>query len=86
MNLFVTGTDTGIGKTLASCALLHAYAGKGLRAVGMKPVAAGINADGVNEDVVQLRAASTIDAPNDLVNPVLLRLSLIHISEPTRPY
>ena len=76
MNLFVTGTDTGIGKTLASCALLHAYAGKGLRVVGMKPVAAGINADGVNEDVVQLRAASSVDAPYDLMNPCFLRAPL----------
>ena len=39
--LYVTGTDTGIGKTLASCALLHALRGHGLRAVGMKPVASG---------------------------------------------
>lgn len=34
---FVTGTDTGIGKTLIACALLRAFVGKGLRAVGMKP-------------------------------------------------
>ena len=73
MNLFVTGTDTEIGKTLASCALLHAYAGKGLRVIGMKPVAAGAGADGINEDVAQLRAASTVDAPYTLVNPFLLR-------------
>ena len=39
--LYVTGTDTGIGKTLASCALLHALRGHGLRAAGMKPVASG---------------------------------------------
>lgn len=73
MNLFVTGTDTEIGKTLASCAMLHAYAGKGLRVAGMKPVAAGVGADGVNEDVAQLRAASTVDAPYALVNPFLFR-------------
>ncbi len=73
MNLFVTGTDTEIGKTLASCALLHAHAGKGRQVAGMKPVAAGVGADGVNEDVAQLRAASTVDAPYDLVNPFLFR-------------
>lgn len=73
MNLFVTGTDTEIGKTLASCALLHAYAARGLRVAGMKPVAAGTDADGANEDVAQLRAASTVDAPRELVNPFLLR-------------
>ena len=39
---FVTGTDTGIGKTLVSSAMLHLLAASGLRAVGMKPVAAGL--------------------------------------------
>ena len=38
---FLTGTDTGVGKTLIASALLHAAAGQGLRALGMKPVAAG---------------------------------------------
>ena len=40
-SVYITGTDTGIGKTLASCALLHALRSHGLRAVGMKPVASG---------------------------------------------
>ena len=40
-DVYVTGTDTGIGKTFASCALLHALRGQGMRAVGMKPVASG---------------------------------------------
>jgi dethiobiotin synthetase len=39
--LFVTGTDTGIGKTWASCVLLHALRQRGLRATGMKPVSSG---------------------------------------------
>ena len=39
--IFVTGTDTGIGKSVASAALLHAMRARGLRAVGMKPVASG---------------------------------------------
>ena len=39
--IFVTGTDTGIGKSVASAALLHAMRSRGLRAVGMKPVASG---------------------------------------------
>ena len=38
---FITGTDTGAGKTLVACALLHAFAARGLTSVGMKPVAAG---------------------------------------------
>jgi len=73
---FVTGTDTGVGKTLFSAALLHALAGLGVRAVGMKPVAAGAECkDGVciNDDVALLRAASTLAAPPELVNPYLFR-------------
>lgn len=41
MSYFVTGTDTGVGKTLISCALLHAFAAQGKRVAGFKPVAAG---------------------------------------------
>jgi dethiobiotin synthetase len=40
-NFYVTGTDTGIGKSIVSAALLHALHARGLRAVGMKPVASG---------------------------------------------
>jgi dethiobiotin synthetase len=70
--IFVTGTDTGVGKTLVSCALLRAYAARGLRAVGMKPVAAGcFLRDGhrENEDVEALVAASNVAAAPDDVNP-----------------
>lgn len=73
---FITGTDTGVGKTLFSAALLHALAGLGLRGVGMKPVAAGADMLGgvwVNEDVAMLTAASCVSAPADLVNPYLFR-------------
>ena len=62
---FITGTDTGVGKSLVSAALLHAFAGLGYRAVGMKPVAAGADKiEGVwcNEDVLQLLAASNVKA------------------------
>lgn len=68
---FVTGTDTEIGKTFVSCALLHAARARGWSAVGMKPVAAGTEADGSNEDVEQLRAASSLQLPPELVNPYL---------------
>ena len=70
--LFVTGTDTGVGKTRIATALLRAFASRGLRAVGMKPVAAGCKrVDGalVNEDVTALMAASTVAAPVELINP-----------------
>jgi dethiobiotin synthetase len=69
---FITGTDTGVGKTLVACALLHAFAARGLRVVGMKPVAAGavvINGVRINEDVEQLIAASNVPAPRDMINP-----------------
>lgn len=69
---FVTGTDTGVGKTLVACALLRAFARSGARVVGMKPVAAGAASDdGVltNEDVVALRQAGSVDVPQSLANP-----------------
>ncbi|HEX7369105.1 MAG TPA: dethiobiotin synthase [Rhodanobacteraceae bacterium] len=59
--VFITGTDTGIGKTWASCALLHALRAAGVRASGMKPVASGCQAtpEGLrNEDALALIAAS----------------------------
>jgi dethiobiotin synthetase len=55
---FVTGTDTGIGKTHITCALLHATRRQSLTAAGMKPIAAGVEADGRNDDVTRLLAAS----------------------------
>jgi len=70
--IFVTGTDTGVGKTRVATALLRAFARRGLRAVGMKPVAAGCERiDGalVSEDVAALAAASNLNLPVDLINP-----------------
>ena len=75
LSLFVTGTDTGVGKTRVSAALLQALSAHHTRVVGMKPVAAGterINGVLANEDVVALRAASTCAVPPELDNPVLL--------------
>jgi len=72
---FVTGTDTGVGKTLCSAALLHALARRHARVVGMKPVAAGLVEHAgrlVSEDVLALRAASTLAVPPELDNPVAL--------------
>ncbi len=69
---FITGTDTGIGKTHVACQLLQQYAAQGLKVVGMKPVAAGcdfIEGEWVNEDVQKLMAASNVAAPRELVNP-----------------
>ena len=65
---FVTGTDTGVGKTLVACALLHGFAAAGKSAVGMKPVAAG-SEKGRWGDVEALRDASTVRAETGLLNP-----------------
>ncbi len=69
MSYFVTGTDTGVGKTLVSCALLHAFAAQGKRVVGFKPVAAGCDEHDHNEDALQLRAASNVLVSYGQVNP-----------------
>lgn len=66
---FLTGTDTEIGKTFITCALLHRARRDGLHAAGLKPVAAGTDASGLNEDVENIRAASSIDLPRHLINP-----------------
>jgi len=72
--LFVTGTDTGAGKTRVACALLAAFAARGLRVAGMKPVAAGamVTPEGLrNDDAIALIAASTRRLPYRTVNPCL---------------
>lgn len=69
MRYFVTGTDTDVGKTLISCALLYAFAAQGMRVVGMKPIAAGCDEYGVNEDVRALCVASNVLAGRGQVNP-----------------
>jgi dethiobiotin synthetase len=78
--LFVAGTDTGIGKTHAACALLHALRAAGLSATGMKPVASGCidTPQGLrNEDALALRGASSAPLPTYAhSNPVALRDAL----------
>ena len=77
--VFVTGTDTGIGKTHCSAVLLHALRARGQRAVGMKPVASGCErSDGAwrNEDALALIAASDPRPTYADCNPFALRLPL----------
>lgn len=72
---FVTGTDTGVGKTTVTVALLAAAAARGLRTLALKPVAAGAvpTPQGLrNEDALALRAAMTVPLAYEEVNPVLL--------------
>lgn len=74
--LFVTGTDTGVGKTLVASALIQLYAARGWRAAGMKPVASGAFRDGAawrNEDVDALRSAANVELPDRLLNPYLFK-------------
>lgn len=66
---FLTGTDTEIGKTHIACALLERARQLGLRATGLKPVAAGIEADGENDDVRRIRRASNVALPDPIRNP-----------------
>lgn len=67
--LFVTGTDTGVGKTRVAVALVHALRARGLRVAAMKPVSAGSAAGELNEDVAALRQASNVAADLEDVNP-----------------
>lgn len=72
---FVTGTDTGVGKTLIAAGLLRAASAHVRRVVGIKPLAAGSEwRDGrrVNADAVLLQAASSVALDYGDVNPVLL--------------
>ena len=72
---YLTGTDTGVGKTVASVALLHAFARNGLKATGMKPVASGctLGAEGWrNDDALALQAASDPAQAYGLHNPFAL--------------
>jgi len=79
---FVTGTDTGVGKTLVSAALLTALARSGRRVVGMKPVASGCDATphGLRSaDAEALRVAGNVAADYEAVNPYAL-------AAPTAPH
>jgi len=73
---FLTGTDTEIGKTFTACALLHAARAAGFTAAGLKPVAAGVDAAGRNEDVDSLVAASSVTLPPALVNPYCFKAAV----------
>jgi dethiobiotin synthetase len=77
---FVIGTDTGIGKTLVSCALLRVLSRRGVIAVGMKPVASGASIDDAgalhNEDADALAAVSAPGYAASLTSPYLFSAPL----------
>lgn len=74
--LFVTGTDTGIGKTHTAAALVAGLARRGYRAAGMKPVASGCERDGEgrwrNNDALILQQSADRDWPYEWINPYAL--------------
>lgn len=67
-SVFVTGTDTGVGKTLIAAALLRAGRMQGVTMAGFKPVAAGCE-QGQNADALLLQAESSHPAPYVQTNP-----------------
>lgn len=69
---FITGTDTGVGKTWITLGLMHGLQARGLAVTGMKPVAAGCvpGPDGLrNDDAQQIQAQSSLLLPYETVNP-----------------
>jgi len=76
MDCYITGTDTGAGKTWTTCAILRALGEQGLRVAAQKPIAAGVERHGddeVNEDVVRLAASANVALRPALLNPYLFR-------------
>ncbi|NDI84964.1 dethiobiotin synthase [Undibacterium crateris] len=75
-DFFITGTDTEIGKTFCSSALLQAFSQQGASTLGLKPIASGAewrDEQWHNEDVDALMAASSVQAPQTLVCPYLMQ-------------
>ncbi len=76
VTVFVTGTDTGVGKTRVATALLCAARTNGWRTAGLKPVASGceLTQDGLrNEDALALQAQTTLPLAYEQINPIALR-------------
>ncbi|MBE9516222.1 MAG: dethiobiotin synthase [Proteobacteria bacterium] len=76
---FITGTDTGVGKTVVSIGLIQAFVQQGKQVAGLKPVASGCDQteDGLrNADAVALQAAANVALPYDTVNPYAFELAI----------
>ena len=75
-SFFITGSDTGVGKTLVATGLLLAAGRRGLRTIGIKPLSAGCerraNGQLFNSDALALQAAATVTLDYGSVNPVAL--------------
>ena len=70
----MTGTDTSVGKTFVSCAVIAALRARGLRVAVMKPIETGV--DELPDDALALRAAAADPAPLDVICPIRLRAPL----------
>jgi dethiobiotin synthetase len=76
---FITGTDTGVGKTFVTAALLDAAGARGLKSIGIKPLAAGTALQAgrqVNDDALVLQSCATVKLDYEEINPVALRLAM----------
>lgn len=87
---FITGTDTNVGKTWATVALMRYFKGKGKSVIGLKPVASGCiaNKDGwlVNEDALLLQENATVRLDYRSVNPYAFALPVSpHIAGKDNP-
>jgi len=67
----IVGTDTEVGKTHAACALIAALTSRGRRVAAMKPIAAGVDHAGRNDDIERLRAVANVDVPRERMTPYL---------------
>jgi dethiobiotin synthetase len=77
--VFVTGTDTGVGKTLFAAALLIRLGEAGVAGAACKPVAAGCRREGdhlINGDAELLAATATVRTPLTTVNPFALEMPI----------
>lgn len=71
-SLFITGTDTGVGKTYVACALLQQLRQQNLNVCGYKPVASGCERTSAglrNDDAVALQRAAGTTEPYERINP-----------------
>ncbi len=86
---FITGTDTGVGKTFVTCALIRALQAKGINVAAMKPVAAGVietaeAKEAMNEDVhafmslMQTRHALRDVNPYCFAEPIAPHIAAVH--------
>jgi dethiobiotin synthetase len=78
-SLFITGTDTGVGKTVATLLLARQLIARGLRVAALKPIASGarmIDGQWRNKDALQLQQVSNVELSYAQVNPYCFELAV----------